>query len=167
MSDANTSTPASQNPGEISIQIITQYIKDASFENPHAPESLVSNWGPPEPAIQISLAQQQVKDNTFESSVYVRIEAKSAKSGKMAFILDVHYGALVALVGVPRESTLAVLMVEVPKLIFPYLREVISDLTIKGGYPPLYLSPINFESIYLTEIKRLKDEHDKKQAGNA
>lgn len=158
MADQNTQNQQAPQPG---IQIITQYIKDVSFENPHAPESLVSGWTTPETSVQISLGQQHVKDNAFESSISLRIEAKNTQNNKMAFIMDLHYGALVALVGIPQESVAAVLMVEVPKLLFPFVREQVASLTVQAGYPPLYLAPISFETIYMNEMKRLQDEQAK------
>lgn len=147
------------------IQIITQYIKDVSFENPHAPESLVSGWPAPETGVQISLGQQHVKDNAFEASLHVRVEAKNTKDGKMAFIIDLHYGALVSLVNIPAENVAAVLMIEVPKLLFPYVREQVSSLTVQGGYPPLYLAPISFEAIYMAEVKRLQEQQAQQKNG--
>lgn len=156
--------PAAQ--GQPSIQIITQYVKDVSFENPHAPESLVGGWEAPETNVQISLAQKNVQDNAFESSVHFRIEAKNKKDGRMAFIIDLSYGALVALTNIPKENQLAVLMVEVPKLLFPFVREMVASMTTQGGYPPLFLTPISFETIYMNELKRLQTEQGK-QTGTA
>ncbi len=140
-----------------SIQVIAQYVKDMSFENPNAPESLVSGWPAPETSVQISLGQKTLKENTFESSLHLRIEAKNKQDGRMAFIIDLHYGAMVVLTNIPKESHTAVLMVEVPKLLFPFVREQIASLTSHGGYPPLYLTPVSFETIYMNELKRLQD----------
>jgi len=164
MADKKTTPPAQQaQPG---IQIITQYVKDVSFENPHAPESIVSGWASPETGVHITLGQRHIADNTFESSLNFRIEAKNTQNGKMAFIMDLHYGALVALNNIPKENIQAVLMVEVPKLLFPFVRELVASTTIQGGYPPLYLAPINFEAIYINELKRQQAEQGK-QTGAA
>ncbi len=149
-----------------SIQVLTQYVKDCSFENPNAPESLISGWNAPDTSVQISLSKTHVKDNLFESALHFRVEAKNTKSNKMAFIIDLHYGALVALQNIPEENIQAVLMVEVPKMLFPFVREMVASMTAKGGYPPLYLTPISFEAMYVSEMKRLKTETGK-QAGRA
>jgi preprotein translocase subunit SecB len=146
------------------IQVIAQYIKDFSFENPNAPESLVSGWPAPETSVQIFLGSQHIKENAFECSVHFRIEAKNTAADKVAFLIDLHYGALVALSNIPQESQQAVLMVEVPKLLFPFARELVANMTSQGGYPPLYLTPISFETIYVAEMKRQQAEHAKKQA---
>lgn len=159
-------TPPAQQTAEPSIQVIAQYVKDLSFENPNAPDSLISGWAQPETNVQISLGQRNVKDNAFETSLHFRIEAKNKQDGRMAFIIDLNYGALVALNNVPKENYQPVLMVEVPKLLFPFVRELVSNMTARGGYPPLYLTPINFEAIYVGEMKRLQAEQSK-QTGTA
>jgi preprotein translocase subunit SecB len=164
MADKKTTPPAQ--PAQPGIQIITQYVKDVSFENPHAPESLVSGWGTPETSVQITLGQKLIAENAYESSLNFRIEAKNTQNGKMSFIMDLHYGALVALSNIPEENIQAVLMVEVPKLLFPFVREMVASTTVQGGYPPLYLAPISFETIYINELKRVQAEQGK-QTGTA
>jgi len=153
-------TPATA-PG---IQVIAQYIKDFSFENPHAPESLVSGWPQPETNVQISLRHQQVRDDAYECTVNFRIEAKKSDDGKTCFIIDLAYGALAVLKDIPKEQHQAIIMVEVPKLLFPFAREIVANVTSKGGYPPLYLTPISFETIYINEMKRLQADKEKQAA---
>lgn len=143
-------------PQEAAIQIVTQYIKDLSFENPNAPESLISGWPAPETQVQISLMQNQLNENLFEAGITLRVEAKNKKDDKMVFIIELQYAATVALQNVPAENIPAVLMVEVPKLLFPFVRETVAKVTSNGGYPPLYLAPVSFEQLYISEMKRLQ-----------
>jgi len=138
------------------IQVVTQYLKDLSFENPNAPESLVAGWGMPETQVQVSLSQQQLNDKLYESCINLRVEAKNKALDKMVFILDLQYAAAISLVDVAKEAIPAVLMVEVPKILFPFVRELVAKATNSGGYPPLYLAPINFEELYISEMKRIK-----------
>jgi preprotein translocase subunit SecB len=152
---ANAPLPDQQAPG---IQLITQYIKDLSFENPNAPESLVSGWPPPDTSVQVYLGHKNVKENAYECLVHFRIEARKKGEDKLCFIIDLHYGALVVLHNVTPENHQPVLMVEVPKLIFPFARQIVAGLTGDGGYPPLYLTPISFETIYVQEMQRLQSE---------
>ncbi len=165
--------PEAQNPAGAqqnapSLQMIAQYVKDASFENPNAPESLVSGWPAPETEVKIAIANKHLKDNLFESEVIFQVEARHPKEkSKIAFIIDLHYGAMVALQNIPQENIHPILMVEVPKLLFPFMREQIADMTAKGGFPPLYLAPVSFEQMYVEQMKLLKDKQDKQQAGNA
>lgn len=161
--DKNKTTDAPSAANQPGIQVIAQFVKDLSFENPNAPESLVGGWASPDTNVQIFLGQRNIKDDLFECMVHFRIEAKKQKENKVCFIIDLHYGALVALKNIPAENIPPVLMVEVPKLLFPFAREIVANATANGGYPPLYLAPISFEALYISEMKRLQAE----QAGKA
>lgn len=143
------------------VQVIAQYIKDLSFENPNSPESLVSGWAQPETNVQIFLRHQKLKDDIYECTVNFRIEAKNKEKEKVCFIIDLSYGALIVLKGVPEQNHQPVIMVEVPKLLFPFAREIVSNVTSSGGYPPLYLTPISFETIYINEMKRQHEAQGK------
>lgn len=156
MTDTKTNPPP-----QAGIQVVTQYIKDLSFENPHAPESLVAGWPQPETHVQISLRHRSVKDDAYECLLHVRVEAKKKDDNRICFIADLSYGALVVLQNVPADTHVPVLMVEVPKLLFPFAREIISNATAQGGYPPLYLAPVNFEALYMAELQRLQAEKSK------
>jgi preprotein translocase subunit SecB len=159
---AQDTQPQDKAPG---IQVITQFIKDLSFENPNAPESLVSGWPAPDTNVQVFLGQKTLRENTYECMIHFRVEAKKKDDGKVAFILDLHYGALVVLHNIPAENHQPVLMVEVPKLMFPFARQIVADSTAAGGYPPLYLTPISFEAIYMQELQRLQTEAGKAKQG--
>lgn len=161
-----TNTPAQTADNAPGIQVVAQYIKDLSFENPNAPESLVSGWPQPDTNVQISLRHHQVRDDAYECSIHFRIEAKRKDDGKVCFIIDLAYGALAILKNIPKENHQPVVMVEVPKLLFPFAREIVASVTSKGGYPPLYLTPISFEAIYMSEMKRLQAEKEKQAATN-
>lgn len=167
MTEQNTTAGNNaENANAPGIQVVSQYIKDFSFENPNAPESLVSGWPQPETNVQISLRQQAVRDDAYECTVNFRIEAKKKDDGKVCFIIDLAYGALAVLKNIPKDQHQAVMMVEVPKLLFPFAREIVASVTSKGGYPPLYLTPISFEAIYMNEMKRLQAEKEKQTATN-
>lgn len=138
-----------------SIQVIAQYIKDMSLENPNSPASIVGGWGAPETNVQINIRTQQLKDDTHEATLMFRIEARAPKQeNKVAFIIELAYAATVQLKDVPEDNVTPVLMIEVPKLIFPFAREVIADATVKAGFPPLYMQPISFEAIYAQDVQR-------------
>ncbi|MDE1151938.1 MAG: protein-export chaperone SecB [Micavibrio sp.] len=162
---ATAAAPAGETQAQPGVQVVAQYIKDFSFENPNAPESLVSGWPQPETNVQIFLRHQPVKDDVYEVSVNFRIEAKRQPDDKVCFIIDLSYGALVVLKHIPAENHQPVIMVEVPKLLFPFAREIVANVTSAGGYPPLYLTPISFEAIYINELKRLQDEKKQQAAG--
>lgn len=166
MADDKNKTPDTAAANQPGIQVIAQFIKDLSFENPNAPESLVGGWASPDTNVQIFLGQRNIKDNVYECMVHFRIEAKKQKENKICFILDLHYGAMVALQNIPAENIQPVLMVEIPKLLFPFAREIVANTTANGGYPPLYLAPISFEGLYVSEMKRLQAEQAAKAKAN-
>ncbi len=156
-----------QKPAQPSIQINAQYVKDFSFENPNSPESLLAGLGAPETAVQINLKHEQLKEGAYEVVLSFKIEAKFKDKGKTAFIIDLSYAAAVSLGNVPKEHHHPVLMVEIPKLLFPFAREIIAKAAIQGGFPPLYLQPINFEAIYMQEAQRAKAATESGEKGKA
>lgn len=142
-----------------SMQVMAQYIKDLSIENPNSPASIVGGWGAPETNVQINIRTQQLKDDMYESVLMFRIEARApGKEDKIAFIVELAYGATVELKNIPEENTQAVLMIEVPKMLFPFAREIVADATVKAGFPPLYMQPISFEAIYAQDLQRRQAE---------
>lgn len=158
MTDKKTETQASSDQKQQpAIQVVAQYVKDFSFENPNSPETLLAGLGAPETAVQIGLKQNQLREGAYETSLNFKIEAKFKEKNKVAFIIELAYAATVAISGYPKEQHHPILMVEIPKLLFPFAREVIAKATMQGGYPPLYLQPVNFEAIYLEEAKRAKE----------
>ena len=142
-----------------SLQIIAQYIKDLSIENPNSPASIIGGWGAPETSGQINIRTQQLKDEMYESALMFRIEARAPnQDNKVAFIIELAYAATVQLQNIPEENVQAVLMIEVPKMLFPFAREIVGSATVKAGFPPLYLQPISFEAIYAQDAQRRQAE---------
>ena len=147
------------------ITIHAQYVRDVSFENPNAPQSLRSGGAAPEMDINIGMDARKIKDgdmeNLYEVVLSVRAEAKRAED--VLFIAEVPYGVAVPVgEGVPEDSHHPLLLIEIPKLVFPYVRKILSDLTIEGGYPPLLLSPVDFQTLYI--VRFAKDGEEKKAA---
>ena len=142
------------------LHIHTQYVKDISFENPNAPHSfrLAPGEKPqqPEMDININLESREIKDPTasdlYEVVLILQVNAKNKNShdnGKTVFLAEIQYGVLASLAGVPKEQHHPVLLIELPRIVFPYARQILSDLTAAGGYPPLMLNPIDFQAMYL------------------
>lgn len=141
---------------QANVQVLAQYIKDMSFENPNAPESLLTNWGQPETNVNVNIQHAKLQDNMFEVALIFRIEAKNKEKDRTAFIVELAYGATIVLNNLPEENYAPFLMIEVPKLLFPFAREIVATASTQAGYPPLYLHPINFEAIYIQEMQRQK-----------
>lgn len=126
--------------------INAQYIKDFSFENPRAPQSLAQQ-GATAPAVDINVDvnAQPVGPENFE--VVLTIKASASTNGEALFLLELTYGALVTVRNVPREMLPPVLLVETPRLMFPFARNIVADATRDGGFPPLMINPIDFTDL--------------------
>ena len=142
------------------ITIHTQYVKDMSFENPNAPDSLRRQETGPQMDININLDASPIKDENMPDlyEVVITLRATANRGKASVFIAELHYGAVVALDGLPQDQHHPVLLIEVPRMIFPYARQILSDMTASGGYPPLLLNPVDFQAMY---VERFKDQLQK------
>ncbi len=150
-----------QKPAGNPITIHTQYIKDLSFENPNAPES-VALQQQPKINIDVDVEARTTQDQKLHE-VTVKINVKADVADKVAFIAELQYGAVVTL-NVADEHRLPVLLIEVPRMLFPYVRKIISDLTADGGFPPLMMQQIDFADLFR---KKFSKQMEGQPAGNA
>jgi preprotein translocase subunit SecB len=125
---------------------IAQYIKDLSFENPNAP-AIYNNATPPAVDVQFNIGAAQVGEEVHE--VVLKIEVRAEIEGQVAFIVDLSYAGLFGFRNVPADQVQPYLLSEGPRLIFPFARRVLADAVRDGGFPPLLLDPIDFNSLYL------------------
>lgn len=140
-------TSASQQPGSLPIQIHAQYVKDLSFENPRAPMSLQPQ--PEAPRIEVNVDVQAAKvadDNVYE--VVLKVTASGKSGDAQLFLAELTYGGLFSLQGVPEDSLHPVLLIECPRILFPFARSIIADMTRDGGFPPLLIQPVDFAGMY-------------------
>lgn len=135
-----------------SLQIRAQYVKDLSFENPHAPQSLFSASQRPTIDVSVDLKGQKLQDDVYE--VLILISARASFESNTMFLIELAYGGVFQISNVPEEHVEHVLMVDAPFILFPYLRRVISDVTRDGGFPPLMLDPIDFTQLYINNKQR-------------
>jgi len=135
--------PAGQGPG---IRILVQYIKDLSFESPHAPESLRGGTTQPQVDLGVEL-NARVRPDTFYE-VELKLTARASRETETVFHIELVYAGLFQIVGVPEADIEPVMMIECPRFLFPYARRIISDLTAEGGFPPFMLEPIDFAGVY-------------------
>lgn len=128
------------------LQVLTQYTKDLSFENPGAPESLIVK-GQPQIGIQINVNARPVREGG-EYEVELKIEAKAELSGKTMFALELVYAGIFRAQNVAQETIHPFILIECPRMLFPFARQILADATRNGGFPPLMLDPIDFASMY-------------------
>ncbi len=128
------------------LRILSQYVKDFSFENPEAPNSLSPERGMPQIDVNFDVQAQQVGDENFEVSLRVAVNAKHGED--TAFLIELVYGSLFLLRNIPPENLEPICLIECPRLIFPFARRIIADACRDGGFPPLMLDPIDFMALY-------------------
>lgn len=133
------------------IIIHTQYVKDFSFENPNAPDSLRAGQAEkPKLDVNIMLDAKPLADENLKSlyEVVMTVRAQSMRGDRVDFIVEMAYGAAVSLPDVPEDQHHPLLFIEIPRQIFPYIRHGIAQVTQGGGYPPLFLNPVDFHAMY-------------------
>ena len=137
--------PADQiNPPRLTI--VSQYVRDLSFENPRAPLSLSPSQGRPEIQIRVDARAQHLEAERYEVSLHLQVEAKAGD--EIAFMVELTYGGVFGLLNVPQDSLQPLLLIECPRLLFPFARRVVADATRDGGFPPLLIEPIDFVTLY-------------------
>ena len=147
--------PENAPPG---LFINAQYLKDLSFENPN-PIDAYKNEEKPQIQVNIHTAVKKLPDNAFEVTLDIKTEAK--KKDKISFIAEVSYAGIFTLNKVPQEHEKPLLLIEAPRMLFPFARNVLAETTRDGGYPPLMLNPIDFAALYQKNIEKEKQK-DKK-----
>ena len=128
--------------------LISQYVKDLSFENPNAP-AIYQNQAAPGIDVQFNIGAAQVGEEVHE--VILKIEVRAESEGTVAFIVDLTYAGLFGIRNVPEEHMQPFLLGEGPRLLFPFARRVLADAVRDGGFPPLLLEPIDFSQLYLQQ----------------
>ncbi|MBS7543608.1 protein-export chaperone SecB [Ancylobacter oerskovii] len=136
----NDATPAMP-----TLHVLTQYIKDLSFENPGAPESLAPQ-GQPQIGIQIGVNARPVREGEYE--VELKIEVKAEIQNKTLFALELLYAGVFRAQNVAQETVHPFVMIECPRMLFPFARQIVADTVRNGGFPPLMIDPVDFVTLY-------------------
>ena len=135
-----------------SFSVKGQYIKDLSFENPHAPQSLTASTARPNIDISVDLKAQKLRDDMYETTLH--LGARATAEGNMLFLIELAYAGIFQVVNIPAERIEPLMLVDCPFVLFPFARRVIADVTRDGGFPPLMLDPIDFHSLYLQNLQK-------------
>jgi preprotein translocase subunit SecB len=137
-------------PGQAHLGVLGQYIKDFSFENPNAPRSLQPMQTQPAINIQINVSVQKLAETDFEVSL--ALEGKAENSGTVLFAFDLTFAGVFRIQNVPAEALQPLIMIECPRLLFPFAREIVATTVRNGGFPPLLLDPVDFVSLYQQRV---------------
>ena len=144
---SDTPAPAPQNgDGAPSLRVLAQYLKDLSFENPRAPLVFGQIKGAPAMSVNVDVNARQIGANQYE--VELSVSAKANHENEPVFVAETAFAGAFEVMNVPPEQLELVLLVECPRLLFPFLRQVLADVTQSGNFPPVMLDPIDFLAIY-------------------
>ena len=134
------------------LYVLAQYTKDFSFENQSAPKSLGQSGHPPTINIQIDVNTNQLSSTDFE--VELELEGKTEASGTVLFNFDRAYAGVFRLQNIPQEQTGPIVMIECPRLLFPFARTILSKAVLSGGFPPLRIDPVDFVELCRQKMKQ-------------
>lgn len=165
MAENETATDSQQQQQQprVKMNILTQFIRDMSFENIMAQRG---TGGEVTPDVQVSVnldAKKRGTENHYEVTTKLRVKSSDKTSGEALFLLELDYVGVFHVEGVPEDQLHPFLLIECPRMLFPFLRRVVSDITRDGGFPPLNLETIDFVQLYRNEIARRQAEAREEQ----
>jgi preprotein translocase subunit SecB len=147
--------PAQPAQPQLRMQVLAQFIRDMSFENMVAKKGVTSGDVQPDIQVAVSLdARKRPVDHQYDIISKYRCTSKNKANGETLFLLEVEYGAIFHVEGVPEEQLHPFLLIECPRLVFPFVRRIISDITRDGGFPPLNIDTVDFVTLYRQELAR-------------
>lgn len=161
MSDQQANGADQNQASSLPMHVLTQYVKDLSFENPNAPHSLLPNQPQPQVNIGVDVQVQPMGDDVYEVALGLRCEAKQGEA--TAFLVELSYAGLIQLMNIPQEHHRPILMIEGARLLFPFARSIVSTATREGGYPPLLINPIDFADLYQRQMAAQAEEQQTSQ----
>ena len=155
MTNGNGTPPEAAPPPQLNV--LAQYTKDLSFENPNAPASLAPQAQQPAINIQINVSANNVAENEFE--VTLSVAGKAENGGKVMFSFDLAYAGVFRLSNVPDVGTQQmILLIQAPHMLFPFVRRIVADVVRDGGMPPLMIEPIDFMALYQARVAQAQGQ---------
>lgn len=152
----NTAAPAAApaEEGKAPVwQLVGQYIRDLSFENPEAPASILRGGSAPKFEVNINVQVKREPEDIY--AVELTLTSKATRDDNVLFNVELVYGGMFRVQNVPEEQMPGLLMVESPRMIFPFARQVLANVTQSGGFPPLLMEPVDFAAIYRRNLEAM------------
>ena len=140
------------------FRVLAQYVKDLSFENPNAPSALVQRPTKPEISVHVDLNARRLSGEQFETEIKLAVESK--QEGQIQFIVELVYAGLFFIQGISPENLEPLLLIECPRIIFPFARRIVSDVVRDGGFMPLNIEPLDFAAIYRQQLQRRAQQQE-------
>lgn len=150
--DATPETPVADDAQLPVLQLLGQYTRDLSFENPNGHKALLTGNAAPTFNVGINVNVKKESDDTF--LVELALNAKAERTGMVMFNAELVYGGVFRIRNIPENQMGAVLMIECPRLIFPFARQILANITGTGGFPPLMLEPVDFTALYRQNLQQ-------------
>lgn len=161
---SNGAGPAQQGQAQApGLQLLGQYISDLSFENPGAPASIIGQTGSPQFNVNINVQVKKQSDDVY--AVELTLNAKATREENLLFNIELVYGGVFRLSNVQENQLAPMLMIECPRLIFPFARQVLATTTQSGGFPPLLMEPVDFTALYRQNLARMAQAQKEKSGG--
>ena len=163
MAKKSTKTAKSEENGaakgestQVTLNTLAQYTKDFSFENPRAPMSLQGQQQQPEINIAINVNATPMGETEYEVSI--KMEANATVPEGILFNVELLYAGIFRITGVPEENLHPIILIECPRLLFPFARQIIAEATRDGGFPPLMVDPVDFTALYRQRLKEAEEQ---------
>ena len=152
MAEENGAAPAAEH---VKMQVLGQFARDLSFENAVAQRGINTADIQPDTQVAVSLdARKRSADKQYEVVCKFRVTSKNGKTDETLFLVELDYAGIFQVEGVPEDQLHPFLLIECPRMLFPYIRRIISDVTRDGGFPPLNIDTVDFMALYRTELAR-------------
>jgi preprotein translocase subunit SecB len=146
---------AAATPSQVKMQVLAQYVRDMSFENMVVQKGLTAGEVQPDIQVAVSLdARKRPVANQYEVITKFKVTSKNKVNGDVLFLLELEYGSTFHIEGVTDDQIHPFLLIECPRLMFPFVRRIISDVTRDGGFPPLNVDTVDFMALYRQELAR-------------
>lgn len=147
--------PAAGAQPQVKFQVLAQFMRDLSFENAVVRGNGMMPTGQPDIQVQVSLdARKRETDGHYEVISKYKVESKIKESGQVLYLVELEYGGIFLIEGLPQDQMHPFLLIECPRIVFPFARRIISDVTRDGGFPPLNLDMIDFMAMYRQQVLR-------------
>lgn len=160
--EAPAAAGAAAAPG---LVVNAQYLKDLSFENPRAPHVLANLQTPPGVQVNVDVQAERLGEEVFEVSLRIRGEA--TKDEETVFVVESVFAGVFTVTGAPAEALRPILLIEAPRLLFPFARAIVADATRNGGYPPLLVNPVDFVDLYRRRVAAEQSAKSEEEADDS
>jgi preprotein translocase subunit SecB len=136
------------------LSVVAQYIKDFSFENPNAPQSLASSQEQPQIGIQINVNANPLSETDIE--VALKLDGRAESAGGVLFSFELEFAGVFRLRNIPQDALNMMVLIECPRILFPFAREIVATTVRNGGFPPLLLDPVDFAALYRQKMSQMQ-----------